>query len=253
MKVPVISPLWPCRVRPAPRVSVAPLEMSRSVVSEPPKRILPVPDHACVPCAVSAPTSLPLAPPSRMVPFKVRPLVTVILGAKTLPMSRVPSSVTPLRVLLPWLAAVIVVPVCTVAFRSVPPAMVKLPLLASVPAIWRVPLPRLTGAFAVTLRLLITSVVFWEWVIGLVTAMLITASSAGPGLTPPCQLAAVSQSPPLAFPQTIIAGAMRSSSSSSRGRRRDLRNRLAVMSRDMAMPRRADPARMVGGGRGTRG
>ena len=53
MKVPLISPLWPCRVRPAPRVSVAPLEMDRDVVSEPPKRILPVPDHACVPSAVS--------------------------------------------------------------------------------------------------------------------------------------------------------------------------------------------------------
>jgi hypothetical protein len=38
--------------------------------------------------------------------------------------------------------------------------MVTLPLLASVPAIWRVPLPRLTGAFAVTLRLLIASVMF---------------------------------------------------------------------------------------------
>ena len=55
MKVPLISPLWPCTVRPAPRVSVAPLEMARDVVSMPPKRILPVPDHVCVPCAVSVP------------------------------------------------------------------------------------------------------------------------------------------------------------------------------------------------------
>src|SRR5262249_26579919 len=124
------------------------------------------------------------------------------------------------------------------------------PLLTSVPAIWNVPLPRLMGAFAVTLRLLIESVMFCEWVIGLATAMLITASSAGPGLTPPCQLAPVSQSPPLAFPQEIIAGAMRSSSASSRGRLREGRDLLAAMYRDMAMPRRGSPGWMTGGCRG---
>ncbi len=80
MNVPMTLPLWPCRVRPAPRVSVAPLDMARDVVSEPPKRILPVPDHDCVPCTVSVPTSLPSALPSRIVPFKVRPLVTVIFA-----------------------------------------------------------------------------------------------------------------------------------------------------------------------------
>ena len=43
--------IWRVRTaaRPAPRVSVAPLEMAREVVSEPPNRILPVPDHVCVP------------------------------------------------------------------------------------------------------------------------------------------------------------------------------------------------------------
>ena len=165
-----------------------------------------------------------------MVPLRVRPFVTVIFGAKTLLMSRVPSSVTPLSVLL-LLTAVIVVPACTVAFRSVPPAMVRLPLLASVPAIWRVPLPRLTGAFVVMLRLLIASVMFREWVIGLATAILIAASSAGPGLTPPTQLVSVSQSPPLGLPQKIIAGAMRSSSGSNQGRWRTRRAELIASCR----------------------
>ena len=131
-----------------------PLEMSRAVVSEPPKRILPVPDHACVPCAVSVADVLPLAPPSRIVPFKVRPLVTFIFGAKTLPMSRVPSSVTPLKVLLLLTAVRTLAPLVVI----VPPMMVPpntfhppvrlssarvLPVLSRVPVTFTVPPVRL--------------------------------------------------------------------------------------------------------------
>ncbi len=154
MKVPLISPLWPCRVRPAPKVSVAPLGMDREVVSEPPKRILPVPDHACVPSAVSVAEVLPFAGPSRIVPFKVRPPVTFIFGAETLPMSSVPSSVTPLMVLLLLTAVrtlpplvVIVPPMMVPPYTFQPPVRLSsarvLPVLSRVPVRFTVPPVRL--------------------------------------------------------------------------------------------------------------
>ena len=153
MKVPLISPLWPCRVRPAPRVSVAAGNVQGRGVraaeedtagARPRLRALRR-QRADVAAVV---------PPSRIVPFKVRPLVTFIFGAKTLPMSSVPSSVTPLMVLL-LLTAVRTLPPLVVI---VPPMMVPpdtfhppvrlssarvLPVLSRVPVTFTVPPVRL--------------------------------------------------------------------------------------------------------------
>jgi hypothetical protein len=109
-----------------------------------------------------------------------------------------------------------VVPAVTVARPSVPPARVNVLVLLRVVAMFRVPLDRLTASVtSEAVRLFIESVTFCVWVMGADTAMLITASSFGPGKTLPIQLLGVSQSPPAALDQNTMDGRNLSSSAST--------------------------------------
>ena len=111
---------------------------------------------------------------------------------------------------------VTVVPVCTVAPASVPPDNVTPLLSLNAPVTVSVPPDNAMGSEALTLATL--SVALVECVMVTLPGTSITASSSGPGKTPPCQLDAVSQSPPAGFIQLIIAGASRASSASNHGR-----------------------------------